>query len=232
MLLGVGEVIVGADLTDHSRDDASTACAVGNSAGEPVTTSTTAGSSTALASSASRRAAVAPTGTIEAHAGPSARMPPGSAEGQTTPGRWILVRKTDRTLSVFDAERRLKTYAVVLGRDPVAPKRYEGDRRTPEGSYRVVAKSAHQRWQRFLLLDYPNADNLEEYARSRARGLVPTRGGRVAGTGGAIGIHGTEDDELNRKGVNWTYGCISLVSRDVQELYDLVSVGTPVVIEH
>ena len=142
------------------------------------------------------------------------------------------MRKTDRTLSVFDADRPVKTFAVVLGRDPVTPKLYEGDRRTPEGRFHVVSKSTHRAWQRFLLLDYPNADNLEQYARSRAKGLVPQRAGRPAGAGGAVGIHGTEDDELNRKGVNWTYGCISLVSRDIQELYDLVPVGTPVVIEH
>jgi lipoprotein-anchoring transpeptidase ErfK/SrfK len=54
----------------------------------------------------------------------------------------------------------------------------------------------------------------------------------VAGTGGSIGIHGTVDDALNRGGVKWTYGCISLLSADIQELYKIVPVGTPVVIQH
>jgi lipoprotein-anchoring transpeptidase ErfK/SrfK len=57
-------------------------------------------------------------------------------------------------------------------------------------------------------------------------------GGQVPGAGGAIGIHGTKDYMLNRNGVNWTHGCISLLSRDIRELYDTVAVGTPVVIQH
>jgi murein L,D-transpeptidase YafK len=135
-------------------------------------------------------------------------------------------------LSVFDADRRVRTYPAVFGKDPVGPKLYEGDRRTPEGEYHVVAKYVHPEWQRFLLLDYPNAENREVYAWSRAKGLVPARGGQATGTGGAIGIHGTRNDALNRKGINWTHGCISLLSRDVQELYDAVPVGTIVIIEH
>ena len=233
VLLRVAEVIVGADLTDHSRDDQRVACA-GAAGNEPIESATAASPTvlTASVSRSSRPAAGEPDRTRGARSDVSARLAVGMDEGQSQAGRWILVRKSDRTLSVFDANRPLKTYTVVLGRDPVAPKLYEGDRRTPEGSYRVVSKSAHRAWQRFLLLDYPNADNLEDYTRGRAQGLVPSRNGQVAGTGGAVGIHGTEDDDLNRKGVNWTYGCISLVSRDIQELYDLVSVGTPVVIEH
>ena len=82
------------------------------------------------------------------------------------------------------------------------------------------------------MLDYPNPDNLERYARSRTEELVPARSGQAAGTGGAIGIHGTVNDALNLEGVNWTYGCISLLSRDIQELYGIVPVGTPVIIEH
>ncbi len=152
-----------------------------------------------------------------------------AAEGRL--GRWILIRKSARTLAVFDAAKRVQTFPVVFGADPVHPKLYEGDRRTPEGEYHIIAKHVHPEWQRFLLLDYPNGDNHEAYAWNRANGLVPVRGGKVAGEGGAIGIHGTKDDDLNRKGINWTYGCISLLSHDIEELYDVIPVGTLVVIE-
>ena len=53
----------------------------------------------------------------------------------------------------------------------------------------------------------------------------------MPGIGGAIGIHGTEDESLNRRGINWTEGCVSLFNHDVEELYDLVPIGTRVVIE-
>ncbi len=147
------------------------------------------------------------------------------------PERWIRVRKTDRTLTLYEGTQPVKTYAVVLGKEPVWAKLYEGDKRTPEGEYHIVKKYYHPFWSRFMLLDYPTPRNLEMYEWSRARGLLPERGRSVPGVGGAVGIHGTEDERLNRRGVNWTAGCVSLFNQDIDELYDLVPLGTRVVIE-
>jgi murein L,D-transpeptidase YafK len=164
---------------------------------------------------------------------PPAPPPPVAAvvEPPVQPERWIRVRKTERILTVYEGTQPVKTYAVVLGKDPVWAKLYEGDQRTPEGEYHITRKYFHPFWSRFMLLDYPTARNRELYAWSRAKRLLPERGRRVPGIGGAIGIHGTEDERLNRRGVNWTAGCVSLFNRDVDELYDLVEVGTRVVIE-
>ena len=148
------------------------------------------------------------------------------------PERWILVRKTERTLSLYDGSEVRKVYPVVLGKDPVPAKLYQGDQRTPEGEYRIIKKYYHPFWSRFLMLDYPTPRNEELYAWSRERGLLPGRGRSVPGIGGAVGIHGTEDERLNERGRDWTAGCVSLFNRDIDELYDLVSVGTRVVIEH
>jgi lipoprotein-anchoring transpeptidase ErfK/SrfK len=40
--------------------------------------------------------------------------------------------------------------------------------------------------------------------------------------GGLIYIHG------NGAGKDWTWGCVALENADIKELYDAVSVGTPV----
>jgi hypothetical protein len=82
-----------------------------------------------------------------------------------------------------------------------------------------------------MLLDYPTERNREVYDWSLEHGAIPLVEGVPAGIGGAVGIHGTEDEDLNRRGVNWTRGCISLFNRDVDELYERVAVGTRVVIE-
>jgi lipoprotein-anchoring transpeptidase ErfK/SrfK len=145
--------------------------------------------------------------------------------------RWILVRKTNRTLSLYEGTQLLKVYPVVLGKDPHWAKLHQGDHRTPEGEYHIVNKYFHPYWSRFMMLDYPTPANQEIYAWSRAHGLLPGRGRSVPGIGGAIGIHGTEDESLNRRGINWTEGCVSLFNHDVEELYDLVPIGTRVVIE-
>lgn len=159
------------------------------------------------------------------------RPAPPPASALVAPERWIHVDKTRRQLTLYEGRRVLKTYPIVLGGDPLWAKLYEGDQRTPEGEYHVSKKYFHPFWQRFMLLDYPTATNREVYAWSRDRGLLPVRGGHVPPIGGAIGIHGTKDDRLNRDGIDWTHGCISLFSDDVEELYELVPLGTRVEIE-
>jgi hypothetical protein len=47
---------------------------------------------------------------------------------------------------------------------------------------------------------------------------------------GTYGIHGTNDE--GRIGQSVSHGCIRMRDRDVIELYDLVSVGTPVIIRN
>ncbi len=166
---------------------------------------------------------------------PPAPPPPVvAAEPSPTPQpeRWLLIRKTQRTLTLYEDGQVLKVYPVVLGKEPNGAKLYQGDHRTPEGEYHIINKYFHPYWSRFMLLDYPTSMNQEIYAWSRDRGLLPARGRGEPGIGGAIGIHGVENENLNRDGIDWTEGCISLFNRDVDELYDLVPIGTRVVIEH
>ena len=147
------------------------------------------------------------------------------------PARWIMVSKSAHTLSLYEGDRLIKTYPAVFGKDPQWAKLYEGDHRTPEGEYHIIYKYYHPFWSRFMLLDYPTDMNKQVYAWSRDHGVLPGRGTSVPGIGGAIGIHGTPDETLNARGVNWTEGCISLFNHDVDELYDRVPVGTRVLIE-
>jgi lipoprotein-anchoring transpeptidase ErfK/SrfK len=148
-----------------------------------------------------------------------------------TAERWIRVSKAERMLYLYEGWQVVKSYPVVFGKDPVPAKLYEGDNRTPEGTYHIQTKYYHPYWSRFMLLDYPTPMNWEVYEWSRTHRLLPRDGNGVPGIGGAVGIHGSPDDALNRNGVNWTRGCISLLNRDVDELYDLVPVGARVVIE-
>lgn len=146
-------------------------------------------------------------------------------------GRWVQVRKRDRQLVLYEDRHPLRVYPVVLGGDPFGAKRHEGDNRTPEGEYHIAAKYPHPSWSRFMLLDYPTAMNRDLYEWTRQIGLLPANGQGAPGVGGQVGIHGTSDEGMNRRGENWTRGCISLLNRDVEELYSMIDVGTRVVIE-
>lgn len=140
----------------------------------------------------------------------------------------IIIDKSDYELHVYDAKGWYASYPVVFGNNPMADKKMEGDKLTPEGSYRIVAKRPHQKWSRFLALDYPNAADRAKFEERKRRGEIP----RNASPGGGIGIHGTwpREDFMIDRYKNWTNGCIALKNSDVVELYNYIQVGTPVVI--
>lgn len=148
----------------------------------------------------------------------------------------IIVEKTTRKLVLYRYGAPLRTYPVVLGRSP-GRKLFEGDRRTPSGLYEITAMRSHAKYHRFMQISYPNADDRANYRTALASGRLPygadapsPRALVAAGLGGLVGIHGTDKDDMNRLGINWTFGCVSLRNRDVDELYSLVHRGTMVVI--
>jgi lipoprotein-anchoring transpeptidase ErfK/SrfK len=103
-----------------------------------------------------------------------------------------------------------------------------GDRKTPEGKFRIISKRVHPKWDRFLMLDYPTPASYEKFYQRKEQGVIPSN----ASIGGGIGIHGTwphEDYAIDRYD-NWTEGCISMKNKDVEELYRMITIGTPVVI--
>lgn len=141
---------------------------------------------------------------------------------------YIVVDKDRYDLSVFDDKGWLVTYPVVFGSNDLGDKLMEGDRKTPEGTFTVIEKRVHPKWDRMLMLDYPNEESYDKFNQRKVQGLIP----QSAKIGGGIGIHGTwphEDFSVNRYN-NWTNGCISLRNKDVEELFNAIPVGTKVTI--
>ena len=138
----------------------------------------------------------------------------------------IVVHKRSRKLTCYRGLTPLKTFPVVLGNDPYNDKLCQGDTCTPEGIYRVRAKYPHPKWDSFIWLDYPNTQNWLKFGRAKEAGRIPPE----VDIGGQVGIHGTEDPYRNLAGENWTKGCISLLNKDLQEIYPLVNNKTLVVI--
>jgi murein L,D-transpeptidase YafK len=144
-----------------------------------------------------------------------------------TPPTVIVVHKQARKLVLYQGLTPRKTYPVVLGLNPKGDKLCQGDTCTPEGVYRIKAKYPHSRWSRFIWLDYPNDQNWLKFSRAKQTGRIPPD----AAIGGHVGIHGTHDELKNLNGENWTRGCISLLNKDVDDLYNWVSEDTLVIIE-
>jgi murein L,D-transpeptidase YafK len=144
---------------------------------------------------------------------------------------FVVVRKACRTLDVYRFGTRVRSYPAVFGLNGRGSKLYEGDLRTPTGLYMIVDNRPHPRWRRFLLLDYPNVQDLHRYWLAMEAGTLPRGGDGFVGAGGAVGIHGTDKPSLNARGVDWTWGCISLDNDAIEDLAVLVPVGTLVLIE-
>ena len=141
----------------------------------------------------------------------------------------ISIDKSDYELSVYDDKGWYATYPVVFGNNSLSDKKFEGDKNTPEGTFRIIAKRKHEKWCRFLSIDYPTADDREKFNKRKEKGEIPA----TASIGGGIGIHGVwphEDFVIDRY-KNWTLGCISMKNDDVKEIYGFTNSGTKVTIK-
>ncbi|MGH7856927.1 MAG: L,D-transpeptidase family protein [Candidatus Binatia bacterium] len=158
------------------------------------------------------------------------------------PGLRIVVWKAQRQLWLFRGEQVLRRYPVSLGLSPVGAKEIRGDKKTPVGKYFIHEKRTKTKYHRFLAINYPELADAERafqagrisaatwadvWYASKRRARPPWD----TALGGFVGIHGTGGEgrqALLRRVFDWTEGCIALSDRHVEELYDLVPVGTPV----
>lgn len=140
----------------------------------------------------------------------------------------ILVKKSDYVLQVWYRRRIIRAYKATFGPNPLQNKMMEGDRNTPEGMFRIAGKRDNSKYDRFMLLNYPNDSCTARFNKLKAAGQIPAN----AKIGGNVGIHGIWDggDDMIQLGIGWTDGCIALKNKDIEDLYSLVGVGTRVYI--
>jgi len=132
----------------------------------------------------------------------------------------ILILKKDHVMELLSEGKVIRTYKVALGRGGLAPKVRQGDGRTPEGHYIIDAKYAASQYHKALHVSYPNT---EDRRRAAKLGVSP---------GGSILIHGLPNGKGYVGAVHrlfdWTLGCIAVTDEEIDEIWELVPVGTPV----
>jgi murein L,D-transpeptidase YafK len=141
---------------------------------------------------------------------------------------YIIVDKSEYELYVYDDEGWYATYPIVFGSKDLSDKMREGDKRTPDGSFKVVLKKIHNKWGPELLLDYPNPTSMQKFNERKAKGLIP----KTAKIGDGIAIHATRPQEewTVDNFYNWTDGCVSVKYTEMKDLFSYIPVGTPVTI--
>lgn len=141
---------------------------------------------------------------------------------------YIIVDKSDYELQVYDEEGWYATYPVVFGNKDLNDKMVEGDRKTPEGTFKIISKKPHAKWHKMLMLDFPTKESLARFNQRKAQGIIP----KNAKIGGGIAIHGTwpNDNIVVDDYTNWTNGCIALKNSDLDELETYLPLGTKVIV--
>jgi murein L,D-transpeptidase YafK len=132
----------------------------------------------------------------------------------------VLILKKDHLMELLAGGKVIRAYKVALGQGGLAPKQREGDARTPEGHYIIDARDAASHYHKALHVSYPNA---EDRKRAAKLGVPP---------GGAIMIHGLPNGKgwvgAAHRLYDWTLGCIAVIDEEIDEIWDMVPLGTPV----
>jgi murein L,D-transpeptidase YafK len=125
----------------------------------------------------------------------------------------IVVNKGARKMYLLHGEKVLRDFEVDMGFAPAGHKQFEGDGKTPEGTYYIDRRNPNSSFHLSLGLSYPNA---QDRAFARAQGRSP---------GGDIFIHG-QPNLLKAGGPDWTAGCIAVKNREMEDIYAMVKIGT------
>ena len=142
---------------------------------------------------------------------------------------YIIVDKSDYELKVFDEEGWYATYPIVFGSKDLSDKMREGDRRTPEGNFKIIIKKIHPKWGPELLLDYPNESSVQKFTERKAKGQIS----KNAKIGNGIAIHATRPEEewTVDNFYNWTDGCVSVKYTEMKDLFSYIPIDTRVTIQ-
>lgn len=158
----------------------------------------------------------------------------------------LIIQKSRSTVTLYKGDTHIRTYRAVFGKGyREGDKLRMGDKRTPEGEFYICTMNRSKRFYKFMGLSYPGIKHADHGLQSGTISLAEHASIRKAieerqsppwetPLGGAVGIHGRTIEAGNTQpqynGTNWTDGCIALDNADVDEIYHVVSLGTPVTI--
>jgi murein L,D-transpeptidase YafK len=156
-------------------------------------------------------------GPVTVPAAPGVRIPGGGPIGLADS---IVIEKKAHRMTLYHMGRPMRTYLVALGGQPVGDKLSAGDRRTPEGVFSIEGRNPYSDYHLSLRISYPDAAHR---LRAEALGVSP---------GNNIMIHGLPNGKgrvgAYHRTVDWTNGCIALTDEEIEEIWSVVPIGTPV----
>lgn len=155
----------------------------------------------------------------------------------------IIIDKTDYKILLYSNKILVKTYKAVFGKSSGSIKTSLDDNITPIGDYKICAIDSLNKYHKFLHLDYPNERDAAEALKQGyiyddefntillavKKNECPPKETKL---GSEIGIHGIGTYNFIFKNLpfsfNWTNGSIAVSNENIDELYSVIKVGTPV----
>lgn len=145
----------------------------------------------------------------------------------------IVISKRQRKLFLYAGEKVVRVYPAKIGRNANDDKVRQGDNCTPEGRFYICTKNPRSKFHLSMGISYPNIEDAERglrnglidrkqyeaiVKRNKRRTIPPWN----TPLGGEIFIHG--------EGEIWdfTYGCVAIANRHIDELFSVIPVGTAV----
>jgi lipoprotein-anchoring transpeptidase ErfK/SrfK len=127
-------------------------------------------------------------------------------------GRWVVIRLASRTLELWDDTSLSRRYPIAIGAEGYG---------TPKGEWKITLKRYLPTWVN------PGSDWAKTMPAKIGPGPANPLGTRALNLNASgIRIHGTPNEASI--GTAASHGCIRMKRSDIEQLYDLVQVGTPV----
>ncbi|MGB3207637.1 MAG: L,D-transpeptidase [Crinalium sp.] len=123
----------------------------------------------------------------------------------------LVVDLSDRRTYIYHSEQLSASYPVAIGKEGW---------QTPTGSFKVSKMRKNPIWRHPLT---------GEVVRPGVNNPLGSRWiGFWSDGRSQIGFHGTNDEQLVGKAVS--HGCVRMQNQDIEQIYEIVAVGTPVIV--
>lgn len=134
------------------------------------------------------------------------------ATAATAKNRRIVLQLRQRRVYIYDGDKEVASYRVAIGK-----KGWE----TPTGTFQVIRKIRNPAWKNPWSgsVSDPGPDNV---LGERWIGFW-TDGKQT------IGFHGTPGEHLLGRAVS--HGCVRMRNADIRAMFDMVEIGTPVIVQ-
>lgn len=159
----------------------------------------------------------------------------------------IVIDRSSYTLELFSDTLLVKKYKAVFGKNRNKMKTSATDFVTPSGEFQICKIDTNAQYHKFLQINYPNKRDAAEalkdgYITKAEHDLIVNQikqnncPPENTTLGANIGIHGTGKYNFIFKNLpfifNWTNGSVSVSNENIDELYHIVKIGTPVRIKN